>query len=252
MSIIKVQDLKVRFGDRVVLNGVNITINRKDIYAILGKSGSGKTTLLRSILMLEKFSGTIEVFGIDLNKAKEEEKQAIRNRYGVMFQAASLFTSLTVGENILASIEERVKLPKRFLNELVNFKLKLVGLESWVANLYPHQLSGGMRKKAALARALALDPEIIFLDEPTSGLDPVSADDFDETIKELNELLGITVVMITHDLDSLFNIAKRACVIREGKILAEGTPFDIMNVEDEWLKEMFNGLRGKKYKWNQK
>ncbi|WP_022670123.1 ABC transporter ATP-binding protein [Hippea alviniae] len=252
MSIIKVRDLRVKFGDRVVLKGIDITVDKGDIYAILGKSGSGKTTLLRSILMLEKFSGTIEVFGVNLNRAREEEKQAIRNRYGVMFQAASLFTSLTVGENILASIRERVKLSKNLLDEFVSFKLRLVGLESWVSNLYPYELSGGMRKKAALARALALDPEIIFLDEPTSGLDPVSADDFDNTIRKLNELLGITVVMITHDLDSLFNIAKRACVIREGKVLAEGKPSDIMDIEDDWLKKMFNGLRGRKYQWSQR
>ncbi len=252
-DIIKVRDLKVSYGDRVVLDGVNISVKDGEIYTILGKSGSGKTTLMRAILMLEKSKGIIEVMGTDLNKANDNERELIKKSYGVMFQAASLFTSLTIGENVAVPLKESATLSKDIIFDIVRFKLSLVGLDEYVFNLYPYELSGGMRKKAALARALVLDPKIIFLDEPTSGLDPVSADDFDRTIVELNKLLGITVVMITHDLDSFFGISNKACVISDKKVLAEGSPYDIMKQEDEWLKELFFGNRGRKFiQWNQK
>ncbi len=250
-DIIVVRDLKVSYGKRVVLDGVSITVKKGDIYTILGRSGSGKTTLMRAILMLENSLGKIEVLGVDLNSAREFEKEKIKKSYGVMFQAASLFTSLTVGENVAVPLKESAKLDWKTVEDIVRFKLSLVGLEQDVFNLYPYELSGGMRKKAALARALVLDPKIIFLDEPTSGLDPVSADDFDRTISELNRLLGITVVMITHDLDSFFGISKRACVLRDKKVLAEGKPYDIMKQDDEWLKKLFFGERGSKFtRWN--
>ncbi len=250
-DIIKVRDLRVSYGNRVVLDGVNISVKEGEIYTILGRSGSGKTTLMRAILMLERSEGIIEVMGVDLNKASNEDRERIKRYYGVMFQAASLFTSLTVGENVAVPLKESTKLDSNTVCEIVRFKLSLVGLDDDVYNLYPYELSGGMRKKAALARALVLDPKIIFLDEPTSGLDPVSADDFDRTIAELNKLLGITVVMITHDLDSFFGISNRACVIRDKKVLAEGSPYDIMHQDDEWLRKLFFGDRGKKFtQWN--
>ncbi len=203
--------------------------------------------------MLEKSKGIIEVMGMDLNKANREERERIKRAYGVMFQAASLFTSLTIGENLAVPLKENTNLNNDIVFDIVRFKLSLVGLDDYVFDLYPYELSGGMRKKAALARALVLDPKIIFLDEPTSGLDPVSADDFDRTIVELNKLLGITVIMITHDLDSFFGISNRACVIRDKKVLAEGSPYDIMRQDDEWLKKLFFGDRGKKFtQWNQR
>jgi len=252
-DIIKVRDLRVSYGSRVVLDGVNMSVKEGEIYTILGKSGSGKTTLMRAILMLERSKGLIEVMGVDLNKANSEEKERIKRSYGVMFQAASLFTSLTVGENVAVPLKENTKLDNDMICEIVRFKLSLVGLDDDVFGLYPYELSGGMRKKAALARALVLDPKIIFLDEPTSGLDPVSADDFDRTIVELNKLLGITVVMITHDLDSFFGISDRACVIRDKKVLAEGEPYDIIHQDDKWLKKLFFGDRGRKFtQWNQR
>ncbi len=252
-DIIKVRDLKVSYGNRVILDGVNISVKEGEVYTILGKSGSGKTTLMRAILMLEKSEGIIDVMGTDLNKANENERELIKKSYGVMFQAASLFTSLTIGENVAVPLKESTNLGNDIVFDIVRFKLSLVGLDDYVFDLYPYELSGGMRKKAALARALVLDPKIIFLDEPTSGLDPVSADDFDKTIVELNKLLGITVVMITHDLDSFFGISNKACVIRDKKVLAEGAPYDIMNQDDKWLKELFFGNRGRKFiQWNQK
>ena len=252
-DIIKVRNLKVSYGNRVVLDEININIKEREIYTILGKSGSGKTTLMRAILMLEKSKGIIEVMGVDLNKANRGERELIKRAYGVMFQAASLFTSLTIGENLAVPLKENTNLNNDIVFDIVRFKLSLVGLDDYVFDLYPYELSGGMRKKAALARALVLDPKIIFLDEPTSGLDPVSADDFDRTIVELNKLLGITVIMITHDLDSFFGISNRACVIRDKKVLAEGSPYDIMRQDDEWLKKLFFGDRGKKFtQWNQR
>ncbi len=251
--IIKIRNLRVGYRNKLVLDGVNITVNKGDIYTIMGRSGSGKTTLMRAILLLEKSEGSIEVLGVDLNKASEKERERIKKSYGVMFQAASLFTSLTVGENVAIPLLENTKLKWQVIKDIVEFKLSLVGLERDVFELYPYELSGGMRRKAALARALVLDPEIIFLDEPTSGLDPVSADDFDNTISRLNKLLGKTVVMITHDLDSFFNIATRGCVIRDKKILVEGEPSEILQAEDEWLKKLFFGIRGRKFtRWSQK
>ncbi len=251
--ILRVKNLSINFKNRVVHKNVNLHIERGDIYSIIGKSGSGKSTLLRAMLMLENFEGEITISGVDIKNASEEKRNKIRKKCGVMFQAASLFTSLTVGENISVYLNENVKLPKRLVDKIVRFKLSLVGLDDHVYTMYPNELSGGMRKKAALARALTLDPELLFLDEPTSGLDPVSAEDFDKTIKSLNRLLGITVVMVTHDLDSFFNVTTRACVLGDTKVLAEGTPFDIIRLDDEWIKKVFYGERGIKFQiWNQR
>ncbi len=250
---VEIKDVTIKFPNKIVHDKVSITIYEKDIYAIIGKSGTGKSTLTRAILMLQNFQGSIKVFGKEISNADEDTKNEIKKQYGVMFQAASLFTSLTVGENIAIPIIENTNLPKQLIEEIVRFKLSLVGLEDDVYNLYPSELSGGMRKKAALARALVLDPTLLFLDEPTSGLDPVSAEDFDNTIRELNRLLGITVVMITHDLDSFFNICTRACVLGDKKVLAEGKPSDIMHLDNDWIKKVFYGERGIKFtKWNQK
>ncbi len=250
-NIIEVRDVTVRVKNRVILDRVRLTIGEGEVYSIIGKSGSGKTTLFRAILMLQPFSGSIKLMGEEISDLSEEKKNRLRKQCGVMFQAASLFTSLTVGENLSVMLTESVKLPSEVVEEIVRFKLSLVGLESDVYGFYPSELSGGMRKKAALARALMLDPAVLFLDEPTSGLDPVSAEEFDRTIRDLNRSLGITVVMITHDLDSFFGVSTRACVLGSGKVLAEGRPFDIINLEDEWIKRLFLGERGRKFqKWN--
>lgn len=251
--MIKLKNVITKIGSRVIHKGVNITINKKDIYAILGASGSGKTMLLREILMLVKpVSGTIILFNKDIKDASEDDKNSFRDRWGVMFQSASLFTSLSVGENIAAPILERTKMDKDLLRQIVMFKLSLVGLKPEVYNMYPNELSGGMRKKAALARALAKDPELLLLDEPTSGLDPVSAEDFDNTIKNLSKALNLTVVMVTHDLDTLFYAANRACILKDGIVLSEGSVDEVSKTDDDWAKKFFYGERGIKFqKWKQ-
>ncbi len=252
-NIVELKNVTTKFGNRTIHDKVSITIQEKDIYAIIGKSGTGKSTLIRAILMLQPFIGSIKVFGQELCNANEFTKNSIKKQYGVMFQAASLFTSLTVGENISVPLKEDVSLPNSLIEEIAKFKLSLVGLDENAYYLYPSELSGGMRKKAALARALVLDPKLLFLDEPTSGLDPVSAEDFDNTIRNLNKLLGITVIMITHDLDSFFNISTKACILGDKKVLAEGKPSDIINLDNDWIKKVFFGERGRKFtKWNQK
>ncbi len=251
--VVDVRNLSIRLKNKVVHENINLSIKKGDIYSIIGKSGSGKSTLLRAMLMLQDFEGSIKILGIDIKSADNRSKNLIKKSCGVMFQAASLFTSLTVGENISVMLNENVRIPKFLVEKIVKFKLSLVGLEEDVYYLFPSELSGGMKKKAALARALVLDPQLLFLDEPTSGLDPVSAEDFDNTIKNLNRLLGITVIMVTHDLDSFFSVTKRACVLGDKKVLAEGTPSDIMNLDDEWIKKVFFGERGIKFQlWNQK
>ncbi len=251
--IIRADNVSIGIGKKIIHENINISIEQGSIYAIIGKSGSGKSTLLRAMLMLQDFEGSIKILGVDIKRASEKKRNEIRKHFGVMFQAASLFTSLTVGENIASPLNENVKLPKKTVEKIVKFKLSLVGLDEDVYCMYPSELSGGMKKKAALARALVLDPELLFLDEPTSGLDPLSAEEFDKTIKNLNRLLGITVVMVTHDLDSFFNITTKACVLGDKKVLAEGAPSDIMNLEDEWIKKVFYGERGIKFQiWNRK
>ncbi len=249
----EVRDVTIRFGDRIVHDKVNITVKKGEIYSIIGKSGSGKTTLFRAILMLQRFEGSIKLMGEKIEELDEDGKNRLRKQCGVMFQAASLFTSLTVGENLAVVLNENVKLPKSVAEKIIRFKLSLVGLDDDVYGFYPSELSGGMRKKAALARALMLDPRLLFLDEPTSGLDPVSAEEFDNTIKYLNKSLGITVIMITHDLDTFFNVTDRACVLGDRKVLAEGKPFDIIHLDDKWIKKVFFGERGRKFQlWNQR
>ena len=252
-NIITIKDLTIRFKDKIVHNKISLSIREGEIYSIVGKSGSGKSTLLRAMLMLQEFEGSINILGKEIGKADNKTKNAIRRQFGVMFQSASLFTSLTVGENIAASLKENVKLQKNIMQDIIAFKLSLVGLDNDVYNLFPSELSGGMRKKAALARALVLDPKLLFLDEPTSGLDPVSAEDFDNTIKNLSKLLNITVVMVTHDLDTFFNVSQRACILGDGKVLAEGKPFDIIYTDDKWIKQIFFGERGIKFQlWKRK
>lgn len=251
--MIKLKNISTKIGDHTIHKDVSITISKGDIYAILGASGSGKTMLLREILMLVKpAGGTIILFGKDIKNASEDDKDSFRDRWGVMFQSASLFTSLSVGENIAAPILERTKIDKKLLREIVMFKLSLVGLQPEVYDMYPNELSGGMRKKAALARALAKDPELLLLDEPTSGLDPVSAEDFDNTIKNLSKALNLTVVMVTHDLDTLFYVVNRACILKDGAVLSEGSIGEISKTDDDWAKKFFYGERGIKFqKWKQ-
>jgi phospholipid/cholesterol/gamma-HCH transport system ATP-binding protein len=243
-EVIKVRNLIVDFQAHRVLNGVNVELYRGEILGFVGASGAGKSTLARTIIgLLPKRAGTIEIFGIDIDKASHEQKRAIDRRWGVLFQQGALFSSLTVGKNIEFPIREYLRLSDRLITEMAVAKLEMVGLSPDVYREYPSELSGGMIKRAALARALALDPEILFLDEPTSGLDPISAGEFDALILTLQQTLGISVLMVTHDLDSLHRVCDRIAVLGDGKIIAAGTMDKMMESRHPWLMSYFHGDR---------
>jgi phospholipid/cholesterol/gamma-HCH transport system ATP-binding protein len=243
-AVIKVRDLVVDFLSHRVLNGVSLDLLRSEILGFVGASGAGKSTLARTIIgLLPKRAGVIEVLGVDLDKADERQKRAIDRRWGILFQQGALFSSLTVGKNIEFPIREYLRLSKRLTTEMAITKLEMVGLSPDVYRDYPSELSGGMIKRVALARALALDPEILFLDEPTSGLDPISAGEFDQLILTLQETLGISVFMVTHDLDSLHRVCDRIAVLGEGKILEIGTMDKMLASQHPWLKAYFHGAR---------
>src|SRR6478672_3549501 len=212
--VIKVNDLVVGFDRQTVLDRLCLDVRGGEILGVVGGSGAGKSVLLRTIIgLLPRRAGTIEVLGVDLDAANEAERRALERRWGVLFQQGALFSSLTVRENIEFPMRENLSISQRLMDEMALAKLEMVGLTREDANKYPAELSGGMTKRVALARALALDPEIVFLDEPTSGLDPISAGDFDELIRTLQQTLGLTVFMVTHDLESLYNASDRVAVL---------------------------------------
>ena len=245
-AVISVRDVTVGFGDKLVLENLSLDIYRGEILGFVGASGSGKSVLLRTILGLnKKRSGTIKLFGVDVDKADELERMQIDMRLGVLFQHGALFSSLTVRENIQVPMREYLDLPRRLMDELAILKLDLVGLPRDAADKFPYQLSGGMIKRAALARALALDPDVVFLDEPTSGLDPIGAAEFDELVGKLRDTMGLTVYMVTHDLDSLFSVCDRIAVLGRRKILAQGTIEDMLASEEPWVKSYFRGKRAR-------
>jgi phospholipid/cholesterol/gamma-HCH transport system ATP-binding protein len=239
-ELIKVNGVRTVFGDKVVHDGLNLTINEGEIYGLLGPSGCGKTTLLRQIVMLEQFQGgTIEILGKDLNHINISEVQLLKQRWGVVFQFGALFSSLSIGENIALPLKEYTDLSDAMIQEIIEFKINIVGLKSSDIDLFPSQISGGMKKKAALARALALDPKLLFLDEPTSGLDPISARDFDKLILNLRELLGLTIVMVSHDLKSIYDTLDRFAVIDEKKIIYEGSFEKITSIDNQFINRFF-------------
>ena len=239
-DIIKVRNLTTIFGDRVVHDGLNLTIKKGEIYGLLGPSGCGKTTLLREMVMLQEFnSGTIEILGNNLKYIKHAEAQKLRQDWGVLFQSGALFSSLSLQANIALPLIEYTDLSKDLIREIVEYKISIVGLKSEDANLYPSQISGGMRKKAALARALAMDPKLLFLDEPTSGLDPISAREFDELILKLRSLLGLTIVMVSHDLKSIYDTLDSIAIIDQKKIVYEGSLDNIKSVKSEFIQKFF-------------
>ena len=241
MSIIQVKDVRTIFDGRVVHDGLNLSINQGEIYGLLGPSGCGKTTLLREMVMLQKFSsGHIEILGNSLEYIAHEQAQKLRREWGVLFQAGALFSSLTVAENIALPLIEYTDLSKKMIAEIVEFKINLVGLKSADAHLYPSQISGGMKKKSALARSLAMDPKLLFLDEPTSGLDPISARDFDSLILKLRDLLGLTIVMVSHDLQSIYDTLDRVAIIDNKKIAFEGTLSEVTSVKSEFIQTFFS------------
>lgn len=239
-QIIKIEDVVTRFGRNVVHDRVSFSIKKGEIYGLLGGSGSGKSTLLREMIMLQKYnSGKVFILDKELKKISSKEKEALRKKWGVLFQFGALFSSLNVLENVGITLKEYTKLPKSLIEEIAHTKLKMVGLPPKAATLFPSELSGGMKKRVGLARALAMDPELLFLDEPTSGLDPASAEAFDRLIVELRNMLGLTVVMVTHDLDTIKNALDRFIIIHNKKILIEGNYEEAINYEHYAIRDFF-------------
>jgi len=245
-TVISVRDLVVGFGDVTVLDHAALDVFEGEILGFVGGSGAGKSVLMRTIIgLLPKRQGTIEVFGADLAALGERERRTIEQRWGVLFQQGALFSSLTALQNVQFPIREYLDLSPRMTEEIALAKLEMVGLSADVRGKYPAELSGGMIKRVALARALALDPDIVFLDEPTSGLDPIGAAEFDELIRTLQRTLGLSVFMVTHDLDSLHAVCDRIAVLSEGRVIASGPIETMLASEHPWLKSYFRGKRGR-------
>lgn len=244
--VLKVRGIDVAFGDHQVLKGLDLDVYRGEILGFVGASGIGKSVLMRSVLGLNRRqAGTIELFGTDYAVASEAEKFELDQRIGVMFQHGALFSSLSVLDNIRLPMREYLDLPARLMEELARVKIDLVGLPQDAAHKMPSELSGGMVKRAALARALALDPELVFLDEPTSGLDPIGAAGFDELIVTLRDTLGLTVYMVTHDLDSLFSVCDRIAVLAERQVLLHGDIDTMLASDHDWVQSYFRGKRAR-------
>jgi phospholipid/cholesterol/gamma-HCH transport system ATP-binding protein len=244
--ILSVKDLTVGFGEKIVLDKLNLDIYRGEILGFVGASGAGKSVLMRTVLrLLPRRSGKIEILGADYDAVDDLQRMTLDTRLGVLFQHGALFSSLTVKENIQLPMREYLDLPQWLMDELAYLKIELVGLHPDAADKYPSELSGGMIKRAALARALALDPDLVFLDEPTSGLDPIGAAEFDELIAQLRDTLGLTVYMVTHDLDSLFSVCDRIAVLGQKRVLVEGTLDDMLAFDDEWVQSYFKGKRAR-------
>jgi phospholipid/cholesterol/gamma-HCH transport system ATP-binding protein len=244
--VIEMREVSTRFGTHVVHTSINLAVNHSEIFAVIGGSGSGKSTLLREMIMLlQPHSGSIKVLGADLHDLSRPQALALRLRWGVMFQHGGLFGSLTVLENIGLPLREHTQLSEPLINELAAWKLDMAGLKPEVGAQYPAQLSGGMLKRASLARALALDPELLFLDEPTAGLDPQSAAGVDELVLKLRELFGLTIVMISHDLDLLWQVADRVAVLADGTVAAIGAMTELAQMDNAAIQPFFEGARGR-------
>jgi len=245
-SVICVRSLKTQFGDQVIYDGLDLDLVQGEVIGVVGGSGTGKSVLLRTIVGLNPpKDGRILLFGKDLAGLDREERSRMEGRWGVLFQDGALFSSLTVAQNIAVPLKEHSDLSPQLINELVALKISMVGLPTEAAGKYPSELSGGMRKRAGLARALALDPEIVFLDEPTAGLDPIGAAAFDELIASLQRNLGLTVFMVTHDLDSLWAICDRIAVWAEKRVLIVGTMETMQQQDHPWIHEYFHGPRAR-------
>ena len=245
-AVIDVRGISTRFGTAVVHEDVSLTVNHGEIFALVGGSGSGKSTLLREIILLQQpASGSIRVFGEEVVGLSDDDALPLRRRWGVMFERGALFSSLTVAENVGMVLHEHTDLPERLVREIAAVKIALTGLPLDAGPKYPSELSGGMRKRASLARALALDPELLFLDEPTAGLDPLSASGIDELVCSLREGLGLTIMMVTHDLDLLWRAADRVAVLGKGRIVGIGSMTELSHSDDPLIRQYFHGARGR-------
>ena len=239
-SVVKMENIVTKFGSKVVHDGVNLEVAQNEIYAILGESGAGKSVLLKEMTMLLKpTSGNIYIFGKNINSLTTKEVVELKKNWGVLFQFGALFTSLSVANNIAILLKEYTNISKKMVNYIVDEKLEMVGLDASVKYLYPHELSGGMVKRAALARTLALDPKLLFLDEPTSGLDPVGARGFDELIVSLRDILDLTIIMITHDLDTIHNIVDKLSILADKKVVASGSLEQVLKSKHPFVQKFF-------------
>jgi len=254
--VISVRHLKTAFGSRVIHEDINLDVYRGEVLALVGGSGSGKSTLLREIIMLqEPDRGSVKLFGTEVIDIPESGARQLRHRFGVLFQQGALFGSLTVLQNVGFPLREHTRLDDEMIDALARIKIAQAGLKPEAASLYPGELSGGMIKRAALARAMALDPELLFLDEPTSGLDPTSAGGFDELVLNLKDLLGLTVLMVTHDLDSLWQVADRVAVLGDGKLQGVDSMENLSRSTQPHIREYFEGPRARsaeERKWKRK
>ena len=243
-TAVMVRDLVVAFGEHVILDHLNLEVRRGEILGFVGGSGSGKSVLMRTIIgLIAKTQGSVEVLGVALDAANKNELMALERRWGVLFQQGALFSSLTALQNVQFPMRENLQLSDRLMREIALAKLAMVGLTAQDAAKMPSELSGGMTKRVALARALALDPELVFLDEPTSGLDPISAGEFDELIRTLQQTLGLTVFMVTHDLETLHTVCDRVAALADGKVIAIGDMAEMLRSQHPWMEAYFRGKR---------
>lgn len=253
MPVIEISKVTTRFGEHVVHDGLDLEVRRAEIFALIGGSGSGKSTLLREMILLQRpDAGAIQVLGVDLQDINDAGALALRQRWGVMFQHGGLFGSLTVKENVGLPLREHTGLDDRLIDEIADWKLAMTGLAPEVGAQYPTELSGGMLKRASLARSLSLDPELLFLDEPTAGLDPESAGEVDQLVRKLRDLFGLTIVMITHDLDLLWQVADRVAVLADGKVAGVGSMLELSRMDNPAIRKFFDGPRGRAAQEQQK
>lgn len=243
-AVIEVEAVRTQFGAQIVHDRIDLRVGRGELVALVGGSGSGKSVLLREIIGLQRpAAGRIRLLGADVWASSQEQLDALRRRIGVMFQDGALFSSLSVAENVATPLIERGGIPRAIISALVKLRLSMAGLPPDAGAKMPSQLSGGMRKRAAVARALALEPEVLFLDEPTAGLDPITARTLDALLASLNRDLGITVVVVTHDIDTLLSIPQRIVVLRDGRVAADGPAAEVAHSSDEWIRSWFDSRR---------